>query len=477
MSDVSDKMFDFESLSKDYDAIRELIRDFASHDAFRSAVVDELVLDEDFYRRPVRPEDLAFIKFKRPARAETVSLLPFLAAQRILLAINELKVARLPKDPGKFSDYAQFYETENQVLGARIRPFLEAFSFSFLAPDSIPAATAEQIVGRIEARVETDATRWSRVLTNLAEADYLEDGLRYILIQNRSLAPSKRHAFAGAEAAGFFDLLPEDARPRFVVDPTGDGAAAELAAACGVTKREHSYWQFYLSTSLAACNFLHALGNRPDRALQFLGAAFVAEAQWLAFSCLIGRGSQFLGLETSGSATADVANATADLRDRVARAVAAIDDRYGRFGLQQINQGVDAAIRLADVGWGNLAEQLRWLSSVERYQKIAQTIDARIQAECPDIDRETFVEPREMCSTTHVHDDHRLVVVESGDMVFWGNLGMELRIKPGEMVLVPQGRLHGSSIESDECTYHQPIIPEEWIQALTNDNRWDFATA
>lgn len=74
-----------------------------------------------------------------------------------------------------------------------------------------------------------------------------------------------------------------------------------------------------------------------------------------------------------------------------------------------------------------------------------------------------------MCSTTHVHNDHRLVVIESGQMVFWGNLGMKLRLQPGEMILVPQGRLHGSSVESDECTYHQPIIPDDWVRSLVGN--------
>ena len=50
--------------------------------------------------------------------------------------------------------------------------------------------------------------------------------------------------------------------------------------------------------------------------------------------------------------------------------------------------------------------------------------------------------------------------------LFWGNLGMTLRLAPGEMVLVPEGRLHGSTIESDECTYHQPIIPDAWVRPL-----------
>ncbi len=475
MPETQRPLFDFETEAQNYEQVRELIRDFAGHDAFRSAMVEELVLDEDFYRRPVRPEDLSFINFSKPVERDTITRLPFLAAQRILLAINELKVARLPREGSKFPEYARFYETTNQVIGARIRPLLEAFSFSFLGGDHSADASADGIGRKIAEIVEIDAERWSRMLANLAKADYLEEGLRYILIQNRSLAPSKRYALGGAAAFGFFDLLPTDARPTLVIDPAGDGLSNELAAACGVTKREHSYWQFYLSTSMAGCNLLHALGSRPDRALQFVGAAFAAEAQWLAFGCLVGQGARRLGLQAAETASLDIASCLTDLNGRVARAVAAVANQYGEFGLRQVSQGLEASESLSTVVWSNLSEQLRWLSSVERYQAIAHAIDARIQAECPDIDRETFVEPREMCSTTHVHDDHRLVVVESGDMVFWGNLGMTLRLKPGEMVLVPQGRLHGSSIESEECTYHQPIIPEEWIQPLVNDAHRDFA--
>jgi hypothetical protein len=34
------------------------------------------------------------------------------------------------------------------------------------------------------------------------------------------------------------------------------------------------------------------------------------------------------------------------------------------------------------------------------------------------------VETEEETSTTHVHDDHRLVVIEEGDMEFWNNTGL-----------------------------------------------------
>jgi hypothetical protein len=83
-------LFDFASHAADLDASVELIRRFAAHDAFRSAVVDELVLDEDFYRRPLRPEDLSLIDFETPVTAETVTRLPSLASQRLLLCVYEL---------------------------------------------------------------------------------------------------------------------------------------------------------------------------------------------------------------------------------------------------------------------------------------------------------------------------------------------------------------------------------------------------
>jgi hypothetical protein len=50
----------------------------------------------------------------------------------------------------------------------------------------------------------------------------------------------------------------------------------------------------------------------------------------------------------------------------------------------------------------DLEEQLRWLARVDVYVDLARCIDERIRTQQPDIDRDTFVEPREMCSTTYV---------------------------------------------------------------------------
>jgi hypothetical protein len=37
---------------------------------------------------------------------------------------------------------------------------------------------------------------------------------------------------------------------------------------------------------------------------------------------------------------------------------------------------------------------------------------------------------------------------------------------PGDMILVPKGRLHGSTVLSESCTYHQPIIPDDWEETV-----------
>ena len=58
---------------------------------------------------------------------------------------------------------------------------------------------------------------------------------------------------------------------------------------------------------------------------------------------------------------------------------------------------------------------------------------------------ESGTEPKEMCSTTHVHDDFRLVEVDRGVMVFWAAPGMQLTLHPGDYaaasgtVVIPTG--------------------------------------
>jgi hypothetical protein len=463
------RLFDADRCREGLDEHVQLVREFAAHDGFRSATVEELELDEDFYRRPLRPEDLSFIDFSKPVNIDTVARLPSLASQRMLLCINELQSCRLPRDrrPESFAECARFYGDASQILAARVRPFLENFAFGHLRNEEMRGPLIAAHTSALEELFDEELKFWTGNLTRLREAKYVEDGLRFTLIQKWGLAASKQSALAKAGALGYFDGLGSADWPRLDRDPAAADLARRLATHCHVTKREHSYWQFYLSTSLGECNLLHALASRPDRALAFWGAAFAADGAAIAFDELVRNAAGGLGL--AGIAARDVKTDVREWLARANRALTLVSERYGEQGVRAVGAGIGVAAAHAAAARANLGDQLRWLSSVEKYRDLAKAISARIDTECPDIDRETFVEPREMCSTTHVHDDHRLVVIESGKMVFWGNLGMKLRLAPGEMVLVPEGRLHGSSIESDECTYHQPIIPDEWVRPLLGE--------
>jgi hypothetical protein len=475
-SSMLSPLFDFEPHKARREEALALIRQFAAHPAFRSAVVEELELDEDFYRRPLRPEDLEFLKFQKPITESTVSRLPSLASNRLLLCINELDIARLPRPDAQDVERCDaFYDEDRQVTGRRIQPFLETYAFSYLGDrvrDAVPAAPQRDW---LRAMYEAESAQWSEMLPMLDANDYLQEGLRFIFIQNWSLLPSRQVAVARAAVSGYFDAVAPEDRPSLAPSAGVDRMMTQAAAMLGVARRAHSYWQFYLPTSLAKTNLLHALARRPHRAFALLGAAYAAEVEWLAFIAALRTACPHLATDMEGQPIA--AGGMDALDARFTRALDAIGRAHGPAGLGRVAQGLAGYALLADRARWDRGEQLGWLSSIRQYCAWASDIEKRIHVECPNIDRETFVEPREMCSTTHVHNDHRLVVIEEGDMVFWGNLGMQLEMTVGDKVLIPDGRLHGSTVVSAECTYHQPIIPDAWIAELRARARNDAAAS
>lgn len=468
MTSGPSSLFDFTPFAGQSEQYVELIRAFAAAHAFRSATVSELLLNDDFHRRPLRPEDFAFLKFAKPVQPHNVSRLPSLASNRTLLTIYELGVARLPQanHPASWQEVADFYRDEVQVAGARLTAFLENYAFQYLSRDAQLRGEVAAAVQRLAQVVDDEAAFWEETFARLVRNDYLEEGLRFVMVQRWALLPSKQRALARAAANGLFDMLPAPLRPTLDPEPGSAALLQRVAAASGVTAQQHAYWQFYLPTSLAQCNLLFALGRRPDRAFGLVGAALVAQAQALAFETALERAC--MHLRPAGRAS-DSAARRAALLERAGQALQMIDERCGAMALTQAAQGVLAGERLAERARWDLGEQLLWLSSIERYVAFAHRVGERIEAECPDIDRETFVEPLEMCSTTHVHNDHRLVTIESGRMLFWGNVGMRLEMNQGDSVLIPDGRLHGSTVLSAECTYHQPIIPDDWVRELVSE--------
>ncbi len=457
-------LFDFSSFIGNSNRYVQMLTEFAAGSPFRSATVDELVLDDDFCRRALRREDLTFLKFTDPIRDGTVSRLPSLASQRFLSSLYELTSAASPHETGlgQSRALAEFASQKNRQYAAQLIPFLESFAFDYLG-NCISREESALTDSNCLRQIYMDEYHfWRRLLGQLKEKNYLREGLSFIFIQRWSLAPSVRRVLMDARQKGRLDGLEGAGEPRLETFLLEDAAMGRMATTLSVGRLQHSYWQFYLGTSLSKSNFLWALSRR-ERPFALRAALYAAQAEWLAFVAAIGRyGQEYFGGR-------DIVLGGAEpyldlLRSFEAALTQAAERDPG--AVCEMGQGLAAAGKLADRARWDLNEQLKWLSAIDRYCGYARRISERIERECPGIDRETFVEPREMCSTTHVHDDHRLVTIQAGAMHFWGNLGMRLQMDAGDMVLIPEGRLHGSTVVSAECTYHQPIIPDAWVREL-----------
>ena len=64
-----------------------------------------------------------------------------------------------------------------------------------------------------------------------------------------------------------------------------------------------------------------------------------------------------------------------------------------------------------------------------------------------------FVEKKDELSVTHVHDEDELFMVESGEIDLITGYEQSARLKAGDAIVIPKGRLHGSIVRSESCVY------------------------
>ena len=134
-------------------------------------------------------------------------------------------------------------------------------------------------------------------------------------------------------------------------------------------------------------------------------------------------------------------------------------DKYGDAVVKDIVRGFEEFRLLQEIADKDFTTQINWSDRVDMYREKAAQINSRIMSGEISSPLETFVEALGERSTTHVHDDNRLLVIESGEMDFWPSFGQPIRFQAGDVMFIPCFRLHGSVVCTDECVYHQPAIP------------------
>jgi hypothetical protein len=113
----------------------DVVRALAANPAFRAATAEELVNEHNPFRRPVRPDDLAWLDFSVPLVPAKVLMLSGLLGHRMLRNVYDADVLYVPDQPTRaaMSDGGHFYSAENRARGALAAPVLERHLFAMLA--------------------------------------------------------------------------------------------------------------------------------------------------------------------------------------------------------------------------------------------------------------------------------------------------------------------------------------------------------
>jgi len=454
----------------------DIVKAFAANPAFRAAEWEELTTENNPYRRPVRPDDLAWLDYSRPMPEFKALKLSALLGHRMLRNVYDAEFHYLPDrfDDANSADLATFYTPRNRILGALARPILERHLFTVL--DEVrpePAGAAGDATADTEALARAAATELERRLAEpgsafeaAARTKHRRESSTFLLLQVSAFRPAGWAAL-GRLGLGEYHRAHPDLRTllqdRYQHVLAGGPSYRELLAAAELTPAVGAYWQLYLGSSLGRGNHLLHLAASPEHVFALLGGIVHDLIDQAATAAPVAK----VAAEGLGYQGAEVAaeQLTPDgVAALVRQLVGPLRERFGSQVSEGFHRGFHDARWLAALWDRDLAEQLSWADRIEEFQEKAEKIDQHLTNENITVDLDTFVETNEETSTTHVHNEHRLVMIESGQMHFWNNTTHKIELNEGDKLLIPVSRLHGSTVLSGSCTYHQPIIPDEMLQ-------------
>ncbi len=129
----------------DPSTLREIAERYLANPVFRAARYDKPVVQDNPYRRPVRPDDIGMVDFSEPLVRENYGQLSCLMAHRMLVNIHDAHRLMLPQEPTPqtWVDHEQFYADANRLLGDLLRPWLEDHVFGFVGADAAPLVESE----------------------------------------------------------------------------------------------------------------------------------------------------------------------------------------------------------------------------------------------------------------------------------------------------------------------------------------------
>jgi hypothetical protein len=459
----------------------KIIRAFAANSAFRAAERHELSTVDNPFRRPVRPDDLEWLDYSKPLGVDRILKLSALLGHRMLRNVYDvdlLYVLPNPKtaDPAAVADRKAFYSRRNRIYSALAGPILEQHLFTVLEDMRQPLREPSMngLIGYVSEYYQRRVAEPGRAFGIALSARERKEAATFTLLQMSAYAPAANRAVAGALRGDYGQVHP--GLHHLLLDEYGAWANAsqryqDLLTAAGISLTPAAHWQMYLGSSLARGNYVHHLARNRELFLRFLGALIhkkiddhVTGPRFAAIA------EEAFGLAPEpggpGSALSEAALSEAGVPGLLTQLVGPFVEASGAAAVEEIYAGFAGAAWLGDTWDRDLSEQLAWADDIPAYVEKARKIDQYLTENNIQVDLDTFIESCEETSTTHVHDDHRLVMIETGKMHFWNNITHQIELNTGDKVLIPLSRLHGSTVLSGECTYHQPIIPEDMLNRI-----------
>lgn len=438
-------------------SVQSAVREYLANPLFRAARYEELVLDDNPYRRPVRPDDIDMVDFGTPLNRENFAQLSGLMGNRMLLNIHDVDKFLLTchPTPEKWQNYQDFYAPRSRYLGDLIRPHLDAHLFEFVRDGA--RERHEPTVGAAKARVR-----------ELVSARcHGADDLRHVIVG--SGASQEMLSMLAIQAGATMINIRGLAIGQRLLDRCGmpgvagtlDGSMApslllrRTTEHIGIKQQLHNYYQYYLPSTLALMNYVNSAARDPGQVFALVGALV---GQFLEYRTVGAVFESILGDQITGTTDRE---SPEEQDQTLGCAVEQVENLGGEFGLGEFARGLEEYSVLLDAHHEDRMRQFTWISEMPECVVKALRLYTAIREHGVEVEMDTFVESSEECSTTHVHDDDRLLVIESGEMDFWNCFGARHTLRPGDMTFVPKHRLHGSVVLSGECVYHQPVITRE----------------
>ena len=443
--------------------VKRLIELYASRPVFDDTA--EWLIRDNPYLRPIDRSSIHQFDFSQPLTKSAALGASALAAHRMLLNIYETDLIFLPEKnfEKKRKDFDSYYSNDNKLLGELIRPALEAHVFGFLK-DEINVTgkwSLEALKSYLQSLIKKhEQSELEICAAILSSADPHRAG-RSLMVQFASDFLTEASASSRNILGRYGDIQSEFFK--IVIDDYGYGVHAakhstlfeNTLATCGLISDVHAYWKFYLSSSLALCNYYHYVSRDHSKYFQAIGAIVIAEAM---FSHTCHKISEMLRAVFGKAVDTyyfdehyhiDAHHGRMAFEHVAAPAIA----RHGDAVIPDIVRGMEELQLLTSLADEDFMAQVSFCDAVEDLKVAAQRIHAQILEGKVQKPATTHVANRSQSTVTRVSDSDQLYVVESGVLELVLAPDQTRRLDRGDAMIVQRQRLHGMAVVSDEGLY------------------------